>query len=216
MNHDGQYEFELRHFNPGAGMESVELQSNPDGIQEVLIDSLGHSVMKKTNDSITATLGIWGHDQFGILDDAWYSGTDAYIGTRFKLNNQWHYGWIRINIAVNRLSFVIKDYAYQQLPLTGIKAGHGMTGLAIPTSPQVAVFPNPSQTSITFSVDFPESDAELHIWSSAGQKLFPRINTTNGQLILEKGELPEGIYLYQLFSRKNGKLVSTGKLHITG
>ncbi|MGJ5641920.1 T9SS type A sorting domain-containing protein [Formosa sp. S-31] len=53
----------------------------------------------------------------------WSNQTDKYIGVRFKIDDQWHYGWIRLDVSDNK-NWTIKDYAYNATPeedlLTGV------------------------------------------------------------------------------------------------
>lgn len=52
-----------------------------------------------------------------------WGGKSAYIGVKFTLNGKARYGWIRISVAADGSSYVIKDYAWNQAPNTGIRAG---------------------------------------------------------------------------------------------
>ena len=43
---------------------------------------------------------------------AWTNATDKYLGLRFKISGQTHYGWARLDVDINTPAFTIKDYAY--------------------------------------------------------------------------------------------------------
>ena len=49
--------------------------------------------------------------------------TDKYLGVRFKIEGEWHYGWVRIDVDYDVNTFVIKEYAYESTPNTPINAG---------------------------------------------------------------------------------------------
>lgn len=49
--------------------------------------------------------------------------TDAYIGLSFPINAVNHYGWVRVDIDNAAGTFVIKDWAYDDVAGTGITAG---------------------------------------------------------------------------------------------
>ena len=51
---------------------------------------------------------------------------DKYLGVRFDLSGDTHYGWIRVNVAADCSRITIKDYAYEDAPDTPIKAGDGI------------------------------------------------------------------------------------------
>ncbi len=49
---------------------------------------------------------------------------DRYVGCKFVLGGNTHYGWVRVNLD-NDLNFTVKDYAYEETPNTVIIAGEG-------------------------------------------------------------------------------------------
>ncbi len=49
--------------------------------------------------------------------------TDKYVGVRFKIGTDWHYGWIRVTVDCDASEFIVKDYAYESTPNTPILAG---------------------------------------------------------------------------------------------
>lgn len=51
------------------------------------------------------------------------SVTDAYIGLSFPISGNTHFGWIRVDVDNSAGSFLIKDWAYESVPDTGIAAG---------------------------------------------------------------------------------------------
>ena len=52
----------------------------------------------------------------------WAYTSDKYIGLRFLINGQIHYGWARLDVFYG-LEWTLKDYAYQATPNTMILAG---------------------------------------------------------------------------------------------
>ncbi len=61
---------------------------------------------------------------------------NKYLGVRFLLNGQTHYGWVRLTVATNSdrngppLTATITGYAYETVPNTAIKAGTAATASA--------------------------------------------------------------------------------------
>ena len=51
-----------------------------------------------------------------------FSGSVKYLGIRFQIGPNWHYGWIRINTLEFGSMYVV-DWAYEQQPNKGIIAG---------------------------------------------------------------------------------------------
>lgn len=64
---------------------------------------------------------------------------------------------------------------------------------------QIIVFPNPFSTSCTIQFqNFSNEIFSLSIYSSYGQLVFQKTNIANGQLEIQKGDLPSGVYFIQL------------------
>jgi hypothetical protein len=54
---------------------------------------------------------------------------DRYIGCKFKLGLNTHYGWVRVNFS--SLTLVIKDYAYESTPNQPINAGQTTSTIVV-------------------------------------------------------------------------------------
>jgi hypothetical protein len=57
---------------------------------------------------------------------AWFNVKNGYLGLRFKINGQIHYGWARLNVHSNqrfRIVATLTGYAYETQPDTPIIAG---------------------------------------------------------------------------------------------
>jgi len=79
----------------------------------------------------------WGHHTFGLLamgtsggdtefdavDALPFTTTDGYLGVRFKIGADQHYGWIRMDVQADAKWLVIKDFAYNAKPGAPINAG---------------------------------------------------------------------------------------------
>ncbi|MGZ2370627.1 cadherin domain-containing protein [Ancylomarina sp. YFZ004] len=55
-------------------------------------------------------------------------GKEAYVGVRMKNGEYNHFGWIRISVAADAMSYTVLDYAYNDEPEAPIKAGQKLTG----------------------------------------------------------------------------------------
>ncbi len=49
--------------------------------------------------------------------------TDAFIGLSFPIAGQTHFGWIRVDVDNAAGTFLVKDWAYEDVPGAGIAAG---------------------------------------------------------------------------------------------
>lgn len=52
----------------------------------------------------------------------WLGVTDKYLGVQFNISGSTHYGWIRLDVTSSG-DFIVKDFAYESTPGTGILAG---------------------------------------------------------------------------------------------
>lgn len=83
---------------------------------------------------------LWGRQNFGLIametsgGDTHFDGTygmpiqtaDGYLGVRFKVGANQHYGWVRLDCSDNAKWLVIKDFAYNATP--GVPINAGQTG----------------------------------------------------------------------------------------
>jgi hypothetical protein len=55
----------------------------------------------------------------------WVNATNRYLGLKFKIHGQTHYGWARLSIQYNDFSFTatLTGYAYETVPNKSITAG---------------------------------------------------------------------------------------------
>jgi hypothetical protein len=59
----------------------------------------------------------------------WLGANDKYLGVRFMIGNDTHYGWVRLSVTSDADSIIIKDFAYQAQPGVGLTADQS-TGIA--------------------------------------------------------------------------------------
>ena len=68
----------------------------------------------------------------GELLGTWLEGKDYYVGLKIKINDQYHFGWLRGEVTITScaLIFKIKDMAYNTQPEEPIFAGEGILNCA--------------------------------------------------------------------------------------
>jgi len=76
---------------------------------------------------------------------AWANVTNRYLGFKFLINGQTHYGWARLSVTNQLRSVVLSGYAYETTPNTNIIEGH-LSGTAtnVPPAGQLAPTPQPA------------------------------------------------------------------------
>ena len=53
----------------------------------------------------------------------WQDGIEHYAGIQFKIDDNIHYGWVRLQVLNVADHVLIKDYAYNMVPGEAIQAG---------------------------------------------------------------------------------------------
>lgn len=81
-------------------------------------------------DTISANLNFISEKAGDLNNDSCYfpgsqfcDGNDGYVGLRFKIGTQNHYGWVRIQVSTDGSIITVKDFAYNTTPDEGIEAG---------------------------------------------------------------------------------------------
>lgn len=59
----------------------------------------------------------------GIGSSNWCGVVDKYLGLRFKIGANTHYGWARLDVDAAGMNWTLKDYAYNTTPDEAINAG---------------------------------------------------------------------------------------------
>ncbi|MBN1951672.1 MAG: hypothetical protein JW801_10745, partial [Bacteroidales bacterium] len=83
-----------------------------------------------------------------------------YIGVRFYIGTEQHYGWIRASVSPDASAIIIMDWAYESTPGTGILAAEGL-GPAATLTPDV--MPRTNVQEVTVNVSFNEEATGLEI-----------------------------------------------------
>lgn len=120
-------------------------------------------------------------------------GTDGFIGFKFEVGANTHYGWARILVAADASSIIIKDYAFNATPDGPINAGQTLSvdesNLAAINI--VAMNKNISLSNLTSPMNF-------NIFSVSGQVVL-KGNTNGGDnYVIEANSMASGIYILEL------------------
>lgn len=126
---------------------------------------------------------------------------DRYIGVKFNLDGNTHYGWILVSFEDNFL-FTVKSYAYESTPNTPLNAGEtgNTAGIVDMNQNLIKMYPNPADDMIVL-----QGTEDLNI------KLVT-INDLNGrnitmidpaQEIIDISRLQNGIYILSVVDESN-------------
>jgi hypothetical protein len=80
----------------------------------------------------------------------WANATNRYLGFKFLINGQTHYGWARMSVAdyIHGGQVVLTGYAYETTPNTPIIEGHTHAGNADNLSPSNLLVPSSQPASL--------------------------------------------------------------------
>lgn len=130
-------------------------------------------------------------------------GTDKFLGLRFEISGNVHYGWARLSVGTNPTNWVIKDYAYESTAGIGITAGDtGVLGLddnvfstvkIVALNKSIALFNLPQQT-------------DYKLFSLTGQSVLDG-KITNNTHVIEANTLATGIYIIELKDKSSNALI---------
>ncbi len=139
------------------------------------------------------------------------SNQDQYLGVRFTKNTNTHYGWIKIELTDDGVIF--KEYAYESVANTAIKAGAKEsptpTGISQSLSiANVSIYPNPAHESL--NIESAEPLTEISIMDLTGI-VIKNISITQGTSTrLSVEELQAGLYYIMI---RSGSKSMTGKFY---
>ncbi|MFD2890966.1 T9SS type A sorting domain-containing protein [Flavobacterium chuncheonense] len=138
-----------------------------------------------------------------ICNYDWKDKGDKYLGVRFIINGQIHYGWARLNVSTHS-QWTIKDYAYQATPNIGILAGQ-TTALSL----------NDTDTVKDITISILNKNIVVHnlnqantyeLYSITGQKI------SNGTITKENNSIntslqSKGIYILKITDSESSQSI---------
>jgi hypothetical protein len=86
----------------------------------------GQTVWNSGGYQTLAGLGIYtssGVTYYSGYYGKWFGATNKYLGLRFKVGTNWHFGWVRMDVGATADFLTVKDFAYENVPNAAILAG---------------------------------------------------------------------------------------------
>ncbi|MBG15830.1 MAG: hypothetical protein CL853_05705 [Crocinitomicaceae bacterium] len=129
-----------------------------------------------------------------------FLGTTGFMGLKFNVGGNTHYGWIRVEVGANGEFLSIKDYAFDATPNTAIVAGE--TGSGPVGVNDLEEFVNVFNFSNALRIETSENyqNAELSLVSISGKQLVNQ-QITSTTTVLNTSEIASGIYLLSITSK---------------
>jgi len=132
---------------------------------------------------------------------------DKYIGVEFKISGATHYGWIRVNVATDASTMVIKDFAYEETAGTAINAGE--TGVSS------TVNENSLENAVVFyannqlNIKGIEGNYNVNVVDLLGKSIYNK--NVNGYTNINLNVANNGVYLVQI---AKGETLITKKVFV--
>ncbi|MBC8173689.1 MAG: hypothetical protein H7X71_07275 [Chitinophagales bacterium] len=150
---------------------------------------------------------------YQVLDDGfWFGGeTDKYMGVRFYIGANQHYGWIRMDVSADNKVVTIKDFAFDNIPGDPILAGEpNIVGLDDLLMQSVSVY----SFQNTIYVELKDDQflgSSVQIYTPAGQMIYiDKLTETKKQIVLL--EIPAGLFIVKM---QNDKASTAKEIFIT-
>lgn len=120
--------------------------------------------------------GILGGDHPLIMEDAeWPDDINRYLGLKFNISGQAHYGWAKIKISTDYVAFTVIEYAYNATP--GASINSAATGVDENnfSARELIVIPNPCSENAVFNFSLlSETELKLEIVDLSGKLIFEK------------------------------------------
>ena len=208
LNGDGTNDFILEHFT-NSSYGKLKAFNNSSGLGNAIIGAsvssgyFNYPFTLSSNYTISAGNANWNSNsnwQTMNLSSCYYSNsnwcgvTDKYLGLRFDIGGNTHYGWVRLDVDITNLNWKIKDYAYE-----------ATAGVPIVT-------PDPATLSVTEKLfekikiialnktiglyNLPES-TDYKLYSITGQSILEG-KTNKNMHVIEAGTVASGLYILEI------------------
>ena len=176
----------------------------------VLYDGEEASILEY-GDDISATSNYWklGSGWGALLYGYWENDgeygnwintqEDKYLGIKFQIDEQIHYGWIYLTtrvFATDDMEFTIQSFAYNTVAGESITAGETGEGIGFSefSGKSFSIYPNPVQDRLF--LDKFEDIESIKITDISGKQVYESINTND--LTIDVSSLHGGVYFVNI------------------
>jgi len=124
---------------------------------------------------------------------------EAFIGVKFDISGNVHYGWLRVEMSSGADTIIIKDYAYESSANTAIIAGNTGGGMLSIAQTDNNITINKIQNTLYIKLDDYKNNPLLNIYDISGREVLKsKLSSNNEQISLNDFEV--GIYLVRVVS----------------
>jgi len=226
LDNDGNVDFRIYGFGIGGGTTSAGLAIFNGSLNQGLPIILSNSFLG-SNATFVYPFALNIDDIIGPVQNTWFSAfnsngsmnfnncnegmggsnwcgvSDKYLGLRFKIGANTHYGWARMDVSADAFTWTVKDYAYHLDPDTTILAGQTTTlGIndnylskikVVALNKSIGIYNLPAAT-------------DYKLYNMAGQELM-KGTTENKDYAIEATNLSSGVYIVELSDAKSNTVI---------
>jgi hypothetical protein len=176
----------------GAG--NAVAGENPAGYDYALALDI-NSMVDSTLNWIAATNTMaYNNNSANPYDENWNGVTDKYLGLKFVVGANTHYGWARLDSYAIGDSIVVKDYAFNATPNGGIMTGDMGSSLTETQVENLVKFINKSNNSVQVVLNGNLTNGVVSVVSSTGQVVSTDA-ITEKTFSVDMNNLSSGIYM---------------------
>jgi hypothetical protein len=123
----------------------------------------------------------------------WNGVTDKYLGLKFIVGANTHYGWARLDVQAIGDVWTLKDYAFNATPNGGIMAGQ-VAGVNTMEMESLLHFVNQADNSVKVVINGDLTEGKISLISAAGQVVSTG-NVDSNEFNVSLNGLSAGIYV---------------------
>ncbi len=211
LNNDGNNDFKIgiRYwitYPTPSGCENIMIWiASDDSINMIAADEIAYMtcIQQLNSTDIIDNSLPWYSPSLLICD--WVEGSqlcscltgDTFIGLKLVVNNDTLFGWVRIEFPPAHTSFIIKDYAYNDVPEEQILAGQTSTNIDTNSlNDNISIYSNNGNLFIDIT-DIANPSGTVTISNNIGQVINNSIiNGTHN--IIELNNISTGFYIVHI------------------
>lgn len=213
LNNDGINDFSIFNFEiVNNGFPPARISDDNNGVNAVtviynyeafIIPLEEDTVIYSDESSNSYPFSVYGYLDTSDCTDlpswcfmTWNGKTNKYIGLRFLITGQTHYGWARLDFINGQ--WIVKDYAYNATPNEPIQTGQKALSIEDFNLQQVKVMVSNRQISILNLTD----RASFNLYSINGQKIrYGNLEQNSGNINML--DLHSGLYILELINNQS-------------
>ena len=132
----------------------------------------------------------------------WCGATEKFLGLRLNVLNgpgpfddETYYGWARVTVAYDAMSWEVLDFAYEQTPDLGLNAGDGLPTASVEDN----LFSNVKVVALSKSIGLYnlQDISKYSVINMTGQEVL-KGETQNKDYVIEATSLASGVYIVEL------------------